>query len=164
MKRTIVLLSAALFVFAVASGQANAKNSSSSAQITSQTGTVAEAPSQTKSRGGSTASEDTYFTFSLPVALAGVMLPPGTYLFRHLPPALTSHRHVVQVLSADRKKVYATLLAVPITRLTPSSKPVIVFSETPVGQPDVIKAWFYPGEHVGDEFVLPAAVTTEEAR
>ncbi|HVB38058.1 MAG TPA: hypothetical protein VND92_05940, partial [Vicinamibacterales bacterium] len=106
-------------------------------------------------RGGSTADEDTYLRFSAPVALPGVVLPAGTYLFRHLPPGLTLHRHVVQVLAANRSQIYATLLAIPDTRLKPSGKPVVVFRETPAGQPEAIKAWFYPGDRTGDAFVYP---------
>ncbi len=106
-------------------------------------------------RGGSTADDDTYLTFSAPVSLPGLVLPAGTYLFRHLPPGLTSHRHVVQVLAPDHSEIYATLLAIPDQRLKPSGKPVVVFRETPANQPEAIKAWFYPGDRTGDEFVYP---------
>ncbi|MDE3154917.1 MAG: hypothetical protein KGN76_07420, partial [Acidobacteriota bacterium] len=119
--------------------------------------TLSPAPARmaSLSMGGSTADDDTYLTFSGPVALPGVVLPAGTYLFRHLPPGLTTHRHVVQVLAPNGSAIYATLLTIPDQRLTPSGKPVVVFRETPAGQPEAIKAWFYPGDRTGDEFVYP---------
>jgi hypothetical protein len=52
-------------------------------------------------------------------------------------------------------KVYTTILAIPDQRLEPSDKPVVLFSETPAGTPAAIKAWFYPGDTIGDEFVYP---------
>lgn len=95
----------------------------------------------------------TYFTFSAPVELPGVTLPAGTYMFKH--PDSLSDRHIVQVFSKDGKTIYATIMAIPDTRLTPSGRPVVTFEETPAGAPEAIKAWFYPGETIGDEFVYP---------
>jgi LPXTG-motif cell wall-anchored protein len=34
---------------------------------------------------------------------------------------------------------------------------VITFDERPVGSPEAIKAWFYPGDNYGHEFVYPKA-------
>ncbi|MDE3156880.1 MAG: hypothetical protein KGN76_17405 [Acidobacteriota bacterium] len=167
LKRVIILVSATLFVVTVASARATATNSTSPATaVSSQQAAAPEAPAQMQSRGGSPASEDTFVTFSGPVALPGLVLPAGTYLFRHLAPGHTSRRHVVQVLSADRSKIYATLQTVPNTRLTRTDEPTIVFRETPAGQPQVIRAWFYPGDPVGDEFVFPAtsAAAAADAR
>src|SRR5713226_10573891 len=48
----------------------------------------------------------TYLTFSGPVEIPGVGLPAGTYIFKIANP--NSGLDVVQVLSRDRKTVYAT--------------------------------------------------------
>lgn len=95
----------------------------------------------------------TYFTFSAPVEIPGVALPAGTYMFK-LADADGS-RNVIRVLSKDGSKVYSTFFAIPDDRLTPTDKPVVTFEETPVGTPEAIKAWFYPGDTVGHEFVYP---------
>jgi hypothetical protein len=95
----------------------------------------------------------TYFTFSAPVEIPGVALPAGTYMFK-LADADGS-RNVIRVVSKDGSKVYSTFFAIPDERLTPTDKPVVTFEETPVGTPEAIKAWFYPGDTVGHEFVYP---------
>jgi hypothetical protein len=40
----------------------------------------------------------------------------------------------------------------------------MTFRETPPGQPDVLRAWFYPGKNFGDEFVYPKAKALELAK
>ena len=93
----------------------------------------------------------TYVTFSVPVALPDVNLPPGTYRFTR--PDCSLSNHVLRVSSQDGTKVYATLLTIPADRPEPSNQATVVFAETPTGAPEPIKAWFYPGETTGDELV-----------
>ncbi len=95
----------------------------------------------------------TFLTFSGPVQVPGVTLAAGTYTFKLAD--LTGNRHVVQIFSKDEKKIYTTLLAIPDQRLEPTDKPVVLFSERAAGTPQAIKAWFYPGETIGNEFVYP---------
>jgi hypothetical protein len=95
----------------------------------------------------------TTLTFSQPVEIPGHVLPAGTYIFKLLN-SLTD-RHVVQVFNADGSKIIATILAIPDYRLTPTDKTVIKFAEVPAGSPEVIRAWFYPGNTIGQEFVYP---------
>jgi hypothetical protein len=92
-------------------------------------------------------------TFSAPVELPGVALPAGSYLFKH--PDGEIERHIVQVLSSDGKQVLGTFVTIPEERLQPSDTTVVTFMETPEGSPEAVKAWFYPNETVGDEFVYP---------
>jgi hypothetical protein len=94
----------------------------------------------------------TYFTFSAPVEIPGAVLPAGTYTFKLPEPG---SRDLVRVLSRDGSKVYATFFTIPDERLTPTDKPAVTFEETPAGTPEAIKAWFYPGDPVGHEFVYP---------
>ena len=93
----------------------------------------------------------TILTFSGPVQIPGATLSAGTYVFKLAD--LASNRHVVQVFDKDEKKIYATILAIPDQKLEPSDKPVVMFSERPAGVPQAVKAWFYPGETTGNEFV-----------
>src|ERR1700752_921222 len=90
--------------------------------------------------------ELTYFTFSAPVELPGLALPAGTYMFKH--PDSVSDRHVVQVFSQDGRTIYGTVFTVPDQQPTLSDEPTVVFKETPVGTPEAIKAWFYPGNSI----------------
>jgi hypothetical protein len=43
----------------------------------------------------------------------------------------------------------------PNYRLEPTGKTVFSFWETPPGQPKAMRAWFYPGDNFGQEFVYP---------
>ena len=110
----------------------------------------------------------TVMTFSAPVEIPGVhltgfgILPAGTYVFKLLDSK--SDRHIVQIFSEDQKTVYATILAIPNFRLKATSKTVITFSERPAGEPEALRAWFYPGKNWGDEFVYPKARAMEIAK
>jgi|RhiMetdeSRZDD1v2_1073273.scaffolds.fasta_scaffold42021_2 hypothetical protein len=104
----------------------------------------------------------TILTFSGPVQIPGATLSAGTYVFKLAD--LASNRHVVQVFDKDEKKIYATILAIPDQKLEPSDKPVVMFSERPAGVPQAVKAWFYPGETIGNEFVYPKDQAVKIAR
>jgi hypothetical protein len=103
----------------------------------------------------------TVITFSGPVEIPGVhlqgygILPAGTYVFKILDSQ--SDRHIVQIFSKDELTVYATILAIPNYRLKATDKTVITFRERPAGQPEALRAWFYPGREWGEEFVYPKA-------
>ena len=98
--------------------------------------------------------EKTVITFSGPVEIPGVhlkgwgVLPAGTYVFKLV--NSQSDRHIVQIFSADEKTVYATILAIPNYRLKATGKTVITFRERPAGEPEALRAWFYPGKNWGE--------------
>jgi hypothetical protein len=95
----------------------------------------------------------TSITFSQPVEIPGRVLPAGTYVFK-LADSMTD-RHIVQVFTADESQILATLLAIPDHRLTTTDQAVIKFGEVVADAPEAIRAWFYPGTSVGQEFVYP---------
>lgn len=95
----------------------------------------------------------TILTFSGPVQIPGATLGAGSYVFKLAD--LDSNRHVVQVMDKDEKHVYGLLLAIPNQRLEPADDPVVLFAERSAGTPQAIRAWFYPGETIGNEFVYP---------
>src|SRR6202162_1803400 len=103
----------------------------------------------------------TVITFSAPLEIPGVhlagwgVLPAGTYVFKILDSA--SDRHIVQIFSKDELTIYATILAIPNYRLQATDKTVITFRERPAGEPEALRAWFYPGRNWGEEFVYPKA-------
>ncbi len=101
----------------------------------------------------------TVFTFSAPVEIPGVhlagwgVLPAGTYVFKILDSQ--SDRHIVQIFNKEETQIYATILAIPNFRLKATDKTVMTFRERPAGQPEALRAWFYPGRNWGEEFVYP---------
>jgi len=92
-------------------------------------------------------------TFSQPVELPGHVLPAGTYMFKLAD--TQGDRNIVQVFNADGSKIIATLMTIPDYRLTTTDQTVIKFREVSVGAPEAIRAWFYPGNSTGQEFVYP---------
>ena len=112
--------------------------------------------------------DKTVITFSGPVEIPGVhlkgwgVLPAGTYVFKLVDSQ--SDRHIVQIFSADEKTVYATILAIPNYRLKATGKTVVTFRERPAGEPEALRAWFYPGKNWGEEFVYHKAVAIEIAK
>src|SRR4030095_10508233 len=110
-------------------------------------------------------SKRTSVTFSAPLEIPGVgaqVLPAGTYVFRLLDSQ--SDRHIVQVFNADESHIYATILAIPNYRLRATDKTVMTFAERAVGEPQAIRAWFYPGDNSGQEFVYPKKRAVELAK
>jgi LPXTG-motif cell wall-anchored protein len=110
----------------------------------------------------------TVITFSGPVEIPGVhltgwgVLPAGTYVFKILDSM--SDRHIVQIFNKDETTIYATILAIPNYRLKATDKTVMTFRERPAGQPEALRAWFYPGKNWGEEFVYPKARAVELAK
>jgi len=110
----------------------------------------------------------TVMTFSGPVEIPGVhlkgwgVLPAGTYVFKIMDSQ--SNRHIVQIFNEDETRVYATILAIPNYRLKATDKTVVTFRERPAGQPEALRAWFYPGRNWGEEFVYPKAKAVELAK
>ncbi len=95
----------------------------------------------------------TIVSFSAPVELPGITLPTGTYVFKLVDPY--SHPDIIQVFSEDEKTLYASIRAIPDYRLQRTADTEIEFEETESGTPPAIKAWFYPGQHYGYEFIYP---------
>lgn len=108
------------------------------------------------------ADQRTYFTFDQPVALPGVTLPAGKYLFRVVD--TTGSRRVVQVLDADGRRSYALLLSIPTQRGEVPAEPEVRFMETASGNPQALKTWWYPGSTIGHEFIYPKAQAQRLAR
>jgi hypothetical protein len=114
---------------------------------------------------GDDLNKKTKVTFKVPVEVPGVgaqVLPAGTYVFKLLDSAMD--RHVVQILNERENHVFATILAVPNYRLKTTSRTVMTFRERAAGDPEAIRAWFYPGDNFGQEFVYPKSRAIELAK
>ena len=103
----------------------------------------------------------TVVTFNGPVEIPGKVLPAGTYVFKLFDS--DSDRSIVQIWNKDETQLIATVLAIPDYRLTPADNPIITFEERAQGSPPAIRAWFYPGDNYGYEFVYPKTRATELA-
>jgi hypothetical protein len=97
----------------------------------------------------------TKITFPEPVEVSGIVLQSGTYWFQLMDSP--ADRHIVQIWNADRSRLITTILALPNYQLRPTGDTVIKFAERPSGTPEAVKAWFYPGDNFGQEFVYPKA-------
>jgi LPXTG-motif cell wall-anchored protein len=107
--------------------------------------------------------QKTTLTFSQPFEVpGGRVLPAGTYVFKLLDSQYD--RNVVQIFSEDQLTLYATVLAIPNYRLHAPENTIMRFQERASGSPEAIKAWFYPGNASGHEFVYPKARAVELAR
>ena len=94
----------------------------------------------------------TYATFNQPVALPGVELGAGTYIFELAAPHTSST--VVRVSSRDRSKVYLMAFTLIVER--PAGLPadrVVTLGEARADDPQPIKAWFPSATGIGHEFI-----------
>jgi hypothetical protein len=85
-----------------------------------------------------------------------------TFFFKLL--ESSGDRNIVQIFNADETHVFTAILAINNYRLKVSDKTVLTFKERGEGQPEAIKAWFYPGNEFGQEFVYPKKRAMELAK
>lgn len=93
-----------------------------------------------------------YITFSRSVALPGVELAAGTYIFET--PTNSMSNSIVRVSSRDRKQVFLTAYTRDVQRpLGDNGKLLVQLGEAPAGAPPPIAAWFPIGSSVGHQFI-----------
>ena len=96
--------------------------------------------------------KNTKITVNEPVRLPTMTLQPGNYSLRLID--ATGNRHVVKVTDENGKGL-GLILAMPNYRLVPKDRTVLTYWETPPGQPRAVRAWFFPGDNFGQEFIYP---------
>jgi hypothetical protein len=102
------------------------------------------------SQGGEDSNRTTHLTFSKPVALPGVSLPAGTYIFERASPY--NAIDVVRVSSEDRRFVYYA----GFTELVPRPArraPLVTFGEAVAGAALPIKEWYPIDSGSGHRFI-----------
>jgi hypothetical protein len=104
----------------------------------------------------------TVVTFSQAVEVPGKILPAGTYTFQLLDSP--SDRNIVEIFNADGSQIIVTTIAINDYRLHTTGKTVMTFNETPGDAPEALRAWFYPGDNYGQEFVYPKARAIQLAK
>jgi hypothetical protein len=102
------------------------------------------------SQGGVDVSQRVELTFSKPVALPGVSLAAGTYVFERAAP--NGAIEVVRVSSQDRRFVYYMGFTELVER-PGRNAPAITFGEAVKGAPLPIKEWFPTFESTGHRFL-----------
>ncbi len=85
-----------------------------------------------------------------PIHVPGKVLPAGTYVFKLLD---SNDRTLVAIYDADEMHVITTIQGIPGFRTETPDKAILQLEERPSGQPEALKAWFYPGDNFGVEFV-----------
>ena len=89
-------------------------------------------------------------TFNRAVALPGVVLPAGSYLFGL---ADMSRLNVVVVRSHDRRKVFYMGFTTTVQRPASMSRNnAVTFGEASVNEPPPISIWYEIGDSIGHEF------------
>jgi len=92
-----------------------------------------------------------YLTFSAPVALPGVTLSAGTYIFER---AVSTNPDVVVVRNAERSQVFYLGSTMRASRPNGLRRDLyITFGEAARGTPPPITAWYPIGEETGHAFV-----------
>jgi hypothetical protein len=105
----------------------------------------------------------TIITTNETIEVPGATLPPGTYVFKLLD-TTDANRHTVIIQNERENHTYATILAIPNYRLRPTGTSRFMFWETPAGQPKALRAWFYPGDNMGQEFAYKKQRSVEIAQ
>jgi hypothetical protein len=94
----------------------------------------------------------TIVTANQPIQVPGKVLPAGTYVFKLLG---SNDLTLVAIYDADEMHLITTVQGIPSVRTETPDKAILQLEERPSGQPEALKAWFYPGDNFGVEFVYP---------
>jgi len=94
----------------------------------------------------------TIVTVNQPIQVPGKVLPAGTYVFKLLD---SNDPTLVAIYNADEMQLITTVRGISNTRRETPDKTILQFEERPSGQPEALKAWFYPGDDSGVAFVYP---------
>lgn len=94
----------------------------------------------------------TIVTVNQPVQVPGKVLPVGTYVFKLLD---SNDPTLVGIFNEDGSHLITRVQGIPNVRTETPDKAILQLEERPSGQPEALKAWFYPGDNFGVEFVYP---------
>jgi len=93
-----------------------------------------------------------YITFSRGVALPGVELAAGTYIFET--PTNSMSNAIVRVSSRDRQKVFLTVYTRQVERpKNDNGKLLVTLGEASPGSAPPVSTWFPIGDSIGHQFI-----------
>jgi len=101
-------------------------------------------------------------TINGPVEVPGRVLPAGSYVFKLLDSQ--SDRNILEIYDKNEQQLITIVMAVPDYKLRTPEKPIISFEERASNSPEAIKAFFYPGDNYGLQFVYPHDQAVKIAR
>lgn len=87
------------------------------------------------------------------IQVRDTVLEPGQYVLRLVDS--DSDRHIVQIFNGDQSRLVDTIFALPKERMQVTGDTQFTFWETPPGNAKALRAWFYPGDTIGQEFPYP---------
>jgi hypothetical protein len=136
------MLSVVLMLFVGLATPANAQTQGFEVNVTvtAPTGVVTGSPS------------DNFLSFSGPIGIPGVGLPPGTYIFRLIAPS------VMQVVSENRSTAYATFFVLPAWRVEATDKYSVTLCRVRGDAPPRITTMFRPDSLTGYEVPYPKVI------
>jgi len=95
----------------------------------------------------------TILTVNQTIQVRDTVLEPGQYVLKLY--NSNAERHIVQIFNADQSHIIGTVMAIPKQRMDPAGDSQFTFWETPAGTARPMRAWFYPGDTIGQEFPYP---------
>ena len=105
----------------------------------------------TSSQAGMPMTRVNNLTFSHAVALPGVTLAAGTYVFEAGPGGTNSN--LVRVRTVNQQKQLFLGFTIPISRPADAPGRLLIFGEAQAGEPTPIVAWYPVGSDRGHEFL-----------
>ena len=87
------------------------------------------------------------------IEVPGAILEPGNYVL--LLVDSDANRHIVRILNERENEVISTVIAIPNYLLKVTGDTQFAWYERPSGEPRALRAWCYPGDNFGQEFVYP---------
>lgn len=97
--------------------------------------------------------QKTILKLTEPMQIQGVLLQPGTYVFKLMDS--TSDRHIVRIMNQDETQVLATIVGMPHYEFEPPNDARMDFWEARAVTPPAVKTWQFAGEMFGLQFKQP---------
>ena len=94
--------------------------------------------------------EKTIVTVNEPIQVPRKVLPAGTCVFKLMD---SNDLTLVAIFNHDESHLITTVQGIPDVRMETPDKAILQLEERSSGQPQALKAWFYPGDNFGVEFV-----------
>ena len=95
----------------------------------------------------------TILTVNQTIQIRDTVLEPGQYVLQLQ--ESNSDRHIVEIFNGDQSHIMGTVLTIPSYRVHALDRSQFTFWETPPGTAKAMRAWFYPGDTMGEEFPYP---------
>ena len=103
----------------------------------------------------------TRITIDQAIDVQGTVLPAGSYVMKLLG---SPDQRTVEIFNAAEDHILVTVLASPVSRFNPTDRSEFRFYDGAAGQPQALRAWFYPGDESGFGFRSVQGRLGESAR